>query len=388
MRRILAWTTVAVALALLLAEATMQPSARDRALLIAVFVFAGISTVGLYRFAARRGSSFASVGTLLAVVAISSVAITAVAVALAAQTMFLSPHDRNLVFVALLLGVALGVALSVAYSRSISADLGTLGAAARAVEAGDLGARVAIDRADEIGMAARAFDSMAERLQAVSDERRLLLTSISHDLRTPLASLQAAVEALEDGLAPDPEAYLRGMASDVRHLAGLIDDLFLLAKVESGLPSLSPEPCDLGELVDDAVEAMTPLAAARSVSLSATGSSGPAPVLVDPAAMGRVLRNLIDNAIRHSPGGGTVEIALSDAGFSVSDDGAGFPPELGDSVFDRFVRAEEHRPRGEGAGLGLAIAKGVVEAHGGTIGIGAGPGGQVRVTLGPQPSGR
>lgn len=387
MRRIVIWVAVAIGLSLLLAEATMQPSDRDRLLLLTVFALAGVSTVGLYRLAVRFSPRFGSVGTLLGVVAVGSVAVTAVAVALAAQTMFLSPHDRNLVFVALILGVGLGVALSVTYARSITRDLGVLESVARSVEAGDYSARVGLDRSDELGTAGRAVDAMVATLEATAEERRMLLTSISHDLRTPLASIQAAVEALEDGLAPDPAAYLRGMGRDVSHLAALIDDLFLLAKVESGLPGLTFETCDLTELVDEAVEAMEPLAAANGVLLQVSGPGRAAPISADAAAVGRVLRNLLHNAIRHAPEATAVKVDVDREapGFSVSDTGPGFPEALGDAVFERFVTGDGHRPGGEGSGLGLAICKGIIEAHGGSIRIGGGPGGRVEVALPPWP---
>ncbi len=385
MRRIVTWVAVAVGLSLLLAEATMQPSNRDRLLLLTVFALAGVSTVGLYRLAVRFSPRFGSVGTLLGVVAVGSVAVTAVAVALAAQTMFLSPHDRNLVFVALILGVGLGVALSITYARSITRDLEVLESVARSVEAGDYSARVRLDRSDELGTAGRAVDAMVANLEATSEERRRLLTSISHDLRTPLASIQAAVEALEDGLAPDPAAYLRGMGRDISHLVALIDDLFLLAKVESGLPGLRFENCDLTELVDEAVEALGPLAAAGRVKLKASGPGRATPINADAAAVGRVLRNLLHNAIRHAPAETTVTVTVhsDQPGFSVIDAGPGFPEALGDAVFDRFVTGDGHRPGGEGSGLGLAICKGIVDAHGGDIRIGGGPGGHIEVTLPP-----
>jgi two-component system, OmpR family, sensor histidine kinase BaeS len=160
---------------------------------------------------------------------------------------------------------------------------------------------------------------------------------------------------------------------------------FLLARIESGRLELSPVDVDIAELADEAVEAVTPMAAVRRVAL-AVDAPGHIAVQGDPAALGRVLRNLLSNAIRHSPESGEVRLVLSRNGAeaitTVVDEGPGFPTEMGNSVFERFVRADDSRNRvSGGAGLGLAIAKGIVEAHGGTITIEPGPGGQVRFSV-------
>ena len=225
-------------------------------------------------------------------------------------------------------------------------------------------------RSDELGRAAAALDETIATLEASEIERRHLLSAIGHDLRTPMGSMQAAVEALQDGVAPDPQAYLRGLALDLEHLRHLVDDLFLLARIESGRLDFSPVSVDMAELADEAVEAVTPVAARRQVALAVDGP-GHVAVQGDPAALGRVLRNLLANAIRHSPESGEVRLVLSRNGSeaitTVVDQGPGFPTEMGNSVFERFVRADDSRNRESGGtGLGLAIAKGIVEAHGGT----------------------
>jgi two-component system sensor histidine kinase BaeS len=216
-------------------------------------------------------------------------------------------------------------------------------------------------------------------------ERNDLLTAIGHDLRTPLGSMQAAVEALQDGVAPDPAAYLRGISHDLDHLRHLVDDLFLLTRIDTGRLDLSQTGVDLAELADEAVEAVTPAAATRNVRLrvDAPGRIG---VSGDPAALSRVFRNLLANAIRHSPDSGEVDVVLARNGSyaetTVSDQGAGFPDHLRPRAFDRFVREDDSRNReSAGTGLGLAIAKGIVEAHGGTITIEDGPGGRVRFSV-------
>jgi two-component system, OmpR family, sensor histidine kinase BaeS len=299
---------------------------------------------------------------------------------MAAESMFLSAHDRDVLLVVLGMGFGLAAALSYAIGRSVGADLDQMSDAAARVAAGDLTARTGVRRRDELGSAARSFDAMVGRLDAIEEERRILLASVGHDLRTPLASLRAAIEAVEDGMAPDPAAYLAGMRTDVEHLGRLVDDLFDYARIESGRFEPVAERLDLRELVDETVEVSTPLARSRGVELAAPGPDRPAPAAVDPAAMGRVLRNLVDNAIRHSPPGGTVTVEVEAGGFVVRDEGPGFPAEFRAQAFERFTRADPSRAGG-GAGLGLAIARGIVEAHGGTISIAEGPGGRVRVEL-------
>jgi signal transduction histidine kinase len=169
------------------------------------------------------------------------------------------------------------------------------------------------------------------------------------------------------------------MAKDVRYLGRLVDDLFEFARIESGRFQPQRESIDLRELVDEAVEVCTPLARRNGVTLVAA-ADGPVMASVDSAAMGRVLRNLVDNAIEHSPPGGLVAVEVVGGGFRVVDQGPGFPPGFKAVAFDRFTRADEARGGG-GAGLGLAIARGIVEAHGGSIGIEDGSGGRVVVSI-------
>jgi signal transduction histidine kinase len=197
--------------------------------------------------------------------------------------------------------------------------------------------------------------------------------------------MQAAVEALQDGVAPDPAAYLRGLSTDLEHLRHLVDDLFLLSRIEAGRLELSASTVDLAELADEAMEAVAPAAARRRVQVrvEAPGHVG---VVGDPAALGRVFRNLLANALRHSPETGQVRIVVTRNGsmaeVAVVDQGEGFPDQLKDHVFERFVRADDSRNRESGGtGLGLAIAKGIVEAHHGTIAVEDGPGGHVRFTV-------
>jgi two-component system, OmpR family, sensor histidine kinase BaeS len=385
MRRTVLALILVVAIVLLVAELVMDVTPADRRLLYLIFGVMAVATFLAAVVSLRLATRFHSLRTSLIVIAYAAVVVTGAAVAVAAVTMFIEPHDLTLVLVAIGLGVGLGSVIAGAVARPLTADLEAISRTAERVGAGDLSARTGVSRSDELGRAAAALDETIATLEASEIERRHLLSAIGHDLRTPMGSMQAAVEALQDGVAPDPQAYLRGLALDLEHLRHLIDDLFLLARIESGRLDLSSVSVDMAELADEAVEAVTPAAALRRVAL-AVDSPGHVAVQGDPAALGRVLRNLLANAIRHSPESGKVRLLLEQNGSyavtTVVDEGPGFPTEMGNSVFERFVRADDSRSRESGgAGLGLAIAKGIVEAHGGTITIEPGPGGRVRFSV-------
>lgn len=380
MKRLIIVAIGLVILGLVVTETAMQPSAEERVVLGSIYGATAALTVLIY--VVGRRMRYGSLQLAVQVASIGVGVVTAVTVLLAAQTMFLSDHDRNLVLLALALGTALGVSLAVAIGSAMGADLDQLGATAKRIASGDLTARTGVDRRDELGMAADAVDEMADRLEAAEEERRIFLASVGHDLRSPLASMQASIEALEDGLASNPQQYLRGIANDTEHLARLVDDLFLLSKVEAGRLELTPEPIDLIEVADGAVEAATAFASSHGVSIR-TSADHSTEVNADGMAISRVVRNLIDNAVRHSPEGGVVTVDVTtepdSAVLRVIDQGPGFDPSVRDSAFDRFVTADPSRAGG--AGLGLAIARGIVTAHGGGIAIEDGPGGRVAVTL-------
>jgi signal transduction histidine kinase len=340
------------------------------------------------RLVARRSRSLRH---LLLTLTFGSLLVGAgVAVALAALMVL----DADGVWTSLVILAVTGVLATVLVlvaSGPLSRDVRALESSVRRIEAGDLSARTGVRRADELGHVARAVDELTERLDAMErerlameEERRAMLSSISHDLRTPLSALRAAVEALADGVAPDPERYLRSMQRDVEVLSTLVDDLFLLARIEAGRVDLDRVPLDLSELVDEAVEALAPAAASHGVTIE---RDTPRRVRVagNPTALGRVVRNLLDNAIQHAPAGSAVRIVVDGAErprVEVLDQGPGFPTDFTARAFDRFSRADPSRNRTTGgAGLGLAIARGLVEAHGGRIWIGAPPGGRVTFEL-------
>jgi signal transduction histidine kinase len=379
--------------ALLVAEAAMQPSSQDRIVLYSIYGALAVVTALAGWLLARITGRFTSVTAALQLVGVSAVLVAGAAVAVAAGSMFLSSHDLRLVYVSLALGTGLGLALAVTVARSMTADLRELEATTTAIGQGDLSARTGIVRRDEIGSVAAAVDQMAGSLEesrsqraAAEKSRRVMLASVGHDLRTPLTSIRAALEAIQDGVASDPARYLRSMHSDLDQLSGLVDDIFLMARIEASDLNLEPVALDLAELADDAVASVTPLALQQDVTLELR-REGTAQVQADPVALGRVIRNLLDNALRHSPEGGVVTVLVSDAPrptLTVADQGPGFPPEFREAAFDEFSRSEAARDRvSGGAGLGLAIARGLVHAHQGEIWIPDGQGGRVTLSLPP-----
>lgn len=357
-------------------EIGMQPSAAERTNLYLIFgsVALGALLLGWWISAHR----FRSLRTSLQFVSVASVLVAGSAVFASAVNMFLDQHDLRLVLVALGLGVSLGVVLAIAITRGLTDDLSRLEATVEAVGRGDLTARTGINRRDEVGATARQVDAMIELLGEAetgrvrdADARKQFLASVSHDLRTPLAALQAAMEAIEDGVADDPERYFASMSADLTVLSALIDDLAVLASVDAG-GLQTDEIVDLAEVLDETVEVMAPLAEQRGVRLVAT-STGRAAAWGNAAALARVIRNLTDNALRYAPNGTDIELDVSngeaDVVVSVIDEGEGFPESLKETAFDRFVTSDAARTRGGGSGLGLAIAHSVIDAHDGQIWI-------------------
>ena len=331
------------------------------------------------------------------------------------RLMFLSAHDATLATVIVI--YATGVTLVFGYFvvTSLTDSIAHLTHAAKAVQQGDLSVRADDRGKDEVAALARTFNEMTAQLARVREKeiqldaaRREWIAWVSHDLRTPLTSLRARAEALADGVVSQPDevsAYLTGMRNDTTALSGLIDDLSELAKIDAGGLKLDRMPFPIAELVSDCIESLSVIARDKGVALR--GSVGPDVGLVNvsPQHIQRVLNNLIGNALAHtkpggevmvkaipfSPpsgegagggGGGGVTNAISGATevcLSVRDTGNGIAPQDQPHVFERFYRGEPSRARSAngrsgGMGLGLVIAKELVEAHGGRIGIESEPG--------------
>jgi len=205
---------------------------------------------------------------------------------------------------------------------------------------------------------------------------------VSHDLQTPLASIRAIVEALADGLVEDPatrQRYLNTARKDIQSLSLLIDDLFQMAQLDAGGIQLDIEDSSLSDLVSDTLESFSEPARSANIRLEGKVAAGIDPVCMDSRRIGRVLTNLISNALRYSDAGGSILIQVTrdsdTVRVEVADTGSGIPHEDLPMIFERFYRGEKSRSRASGgAGLGLAIARGIVTAHGGEIGVASQPG--------------
>jgi two-component system sensor histidine kinase BaeS len=247
--------------------------------------------------------------------------------------------------------------------------------AAESLGEGDLSQRVSITSGDEIGDLAQSFNEMAGSLESAERRRRELTAEIAHELRNPLAVMQARIEGLIDGVYPVNIDELRPALEQSQLLNHLVEDLRLLALADEGQLSLDHKPLDLARLVGELVEAYRPRADQAGVKLiRGEGLSGEAKIEGDAARISQVVGNLLDNAIRHTPEGKSVQIDLQRSGEEVivlvEDQGEGIPAQDLPHVFQRFYRADPARTRrGGGSGLGLAIARKLVEAHGGTISV-------------------
>ena len=390
MTRLLVGLALLGVLGLLAAELLLQPAPPERLQL--ALLLGGVTLVSMLLAVTLQRATRRSLALGVLATSVVAVVVAGIAVSAAAGAMFLNDHDLRLVLVALALGVGAGIALALGIARPLLRDLDRVAGTAREVAAGERGVRTEVDRRDELGRTAAALDRLvAELEQAEADRARVeaarsrFLAAVGHDLRSPLTVLRTGLEAIEDGVAEDVPTLVDRLQHETDLLGSLVEDLFLLARIESDGLSLRRERLDLAELADEAVEALTPVARTRGVRLRAVADGG-APVVGDARELGRVLRNLLDNAVRHTPDGSVVTVEVRHHGQEVRcvvlDQGPGFPTELGDEVFGSFVRGDEARVRdGAGAGLGLAIARGLVEAHGGTITAAPGPGGRVEVAL-------
>ena len=311
-------------------------------------------------------------------------ALTFVNVWVTARLMFASQHDLMLATVLLLFAGGIATVLGFFLASTLTERIGDLDRAARQIEGGDLGARVPVRGADELAALSETFNAMAARLEAAEARkqeldalRRDLVAWAGHDLQTPLASVRAIVEALADGMVDDDETrqrYLRTAQRDIQNLSDLINDLFEMSQIDAGGLKLDLSPASLSDLLSDTLESFSALALQKGVKLEVSLEPGVDPVVMDVQRIARALNNLVGNALRHTPEGGTVSVLAGQAAgrvtVSVSDTGEGIPAADIPKIFERFYRGEKSRNRSTGgAGLGLAIARGIVEAHGGEIGV-------------------
>jgi len=303
----------------------------------------------------------------LAGLALLSACVPLAAVLFSGWVMFHMGADLKVLIVAAASASAAVIA-SLVLARSITGSIRRVSASSQRLAAGDLAARSPAGGAAEIAHLAASFNTMAANIEHLFDARRELVAWASHDLRTPIASLQAMVEALEDGLA-EPADYLPALREQVRALSLLVDDLFELARIDAGVLTLELRNVRVSSFVDSALRLLEPDAVARRVELTAEVDDD-ASAAVAPEKIERVLYNLVTNALRHTPSDGSVAVRASRLGdevlIRVADTGEGLSPEATERMFERFWRADRARSTA-GTGLGLAIARGIVEAHGGRI---------------------
>jgi signal transduction histidine kinase len=342
---------------------------------------AAISAVGLvaaHRLADQRPRR--PLRTRFDIVVGVAVGVVLATVLAAAQLMFVSKHDALIVSAIVVAAALVALRAGRVASARVVREVGQIRDALTAVGAGERDKRVVAGAATELAELADAVTLMIGQLaqeetrrDAADSARRRLVASISHDLRTPLAALRLMLAAIEDKVVDERTRtrYLATMHTHVSALGSMIDDMFELSRLEAGDLEWSIRQVELPELVQETVAAMRVEAEAKGVGVAAELGALPRPARADPERLQRVLFNLIQNAIRHTPADGSVTVRAERAGdwveIEVADTGAGIPREDRERVFDPFVRGEDDGERATGAGLGLVISRAIVEAHGGRI---------------------
>ena len=374
---------VALLVAVLLMQALMQAPLSDVSALVSTLTVTSLVSLALgyflFRIAWRRSPSFYL--TLVLTYAWAGM-LTLFNVWIMSLRMFASPHDLLLSGILLTFAAIVATSFGVFVAANLNRGLSELADSAQQIAGGSLEARVEIKGRDEVARAGTAFNEMAAQLQEAENQRaeleklrRDLIAWTSHDLRTPLTSIRAMIEALYDGVVTDPETtqrYYRTMRSDIIALNSLLDDLFELAQLDAGGLVLELSAHSLSDLISDSLEGFQALAAQRNISLTGEIGEGLDPVNLNAAKIGRVLSNLLSNALRYTPEDGQVHVravrTAEGAMVTVQDSGPGFEPDDLPRVFEQFYRGEQARSRATGgAGLGLAIAWGIVEAHHGRV---------------------
>lgn len=320
----------------------------------------------------------------LVALALVAVALPLGAVVISGAVMF-SAEDDVVVLAVVAAAAAAAVVGALLVAHGVLGRLRRLEEAADRLAGGDLSARAPEGGPAELAALGERVNTMAAELERLFDARRQLVAWASHDLRTPLASLQAMIEAVQDGVVP-AERYMPAMREQVRLLAGLVDDLFELARIDAGALTMELHEAAIGSLVASCVQGVEAEAAARGVHLE-TRIDEPDPVVrCAPDHVQRVLVNLLSNALRHTPSDGSIVVRVepleTEVRVSVDDTGDGLAPDALEAAFERFWRADASRTRTTGgAGLGLAIARGLVEAQGGRIWAERNPGGGARLAF-------
>ena len=296
------------------------------------------------------------------------------AAAAAREQDFLS-RLRRVTFLSAGLSLIAALGLSLLLARLIGRPLEALTRAVRRMGAGDLAQRVPEEGSTEVVQLARSFNAMAINLATAQHLRQQLVADVAHELRTPLANIRGYLEAIEDGVVAADEETLRTLREEAAQLNGLIDDLQELTQAEAGALRLDREPVAPAELIERATDAARARAVEKGIALASRAAPGLPAVDIDLQRIMQVLQNLLANALRHTPPGGRIVVSAGprpdgQVAIGVEDTGSGIAPEDLPHIFERFYRADSSRARSTGgSGLGLTIARRLVETHGGTIGV-------------------
>lgn len=373
----------ALLVASVLMRILMQAPFSEITTLISTLSITSVFSLFLGYFLVRRGwARFPSINGTLILTYCWSAIVVLVNVWVMLSQMYFSEHDFALSGVLLLFAAIISTTFGIFVSANIRDGLDQLEKAAVQISEGNLEERVRIQGKDEVARLGMVFNNMAVQLQAAEKEReeldkmrRDLVAWTSHDLRTPLTSIRAMIEALHDGVVDDAETtqrYYKTIRSDIISLNTLLDDLFELAQLDAGGLSMEKSNHSLRDIVSDSLESFRALASQRKIELSGDVSPELESVPLNAPKIVRVISNLMSNAIRYTPDGGKVSVrgwcTETHAIVTVQDSGNGFKPEDLARVFEQFYRGEEARSRSTGgAGLGLAIARGIVSRHDGDI---------------------
>lgn len=342
------------ALVLVAMRAVMDPPLPD---LVELGVFLFVSgafalVVGYAASALAQRGVVQSVRGQIVLIPVLVVALTVANLGFIGHLMFVSTHDVGLLTLVLLFALAMAVVLSLLLAESLGATL-----------------------TRRFNRMTEQLESAAARQRELEQARRETVVAVSHDLRTPISSIRAIAECINDGVVTDTESvkrFLRTMEFEVARLSILIDDLFELSQIDAGVLDLHLERASLRDLVSDTIESMRPQAQQRGLTFDGEVGEALPDVLVDARRVQRVLVNLVHNAIRHTPAHGTVFIHAQQDGdqvrVEVQDTGEGIPPEDLPRVFEPFYQGDKARSHKDGgSGLGLSIVKALVEAHGGRV---------------------
>ena len=358
-------------------------------LLVGIGLATSAASFALYRLGIVQW--FRSLRWALVLIIVLTVSLIFMNVWIMAKLMFINYHDLTLTTISLVFAglTAIGVGFFVA--NNMTERIRRLAHAANRLARGDLSTRLAVNGNDELAELTKTFNAMAHSLQEVDEQKRVLeqtrrdlIAWVSHDLRTPLATMRVMIEAMADGVVTDPETvsrYLENTQNEIRHLSHLIDDLFELAQLDVGHLNLAFQNASLRDLISDTIGTMSARAQLHNVRLHGDVPDDLDLIYMAPDKIQRVLYNLVDNAVNYTPPGEEVHLTAHRAGNTIQIDvhntGVVISQEDLPEIFNSFYRGERSRARSDsgqrGTGLGLAIARGFVEAHHGRIWVESAP---------------